>query len=194
MIGDPNEDWSYSNINSFSYKNFTLSAQWEYIHGGDIYSVTASNLLRRGVTTDTETNREGSYIIPGVLADPNTGDVLKDANGQSINNTIQIGANDLYFINLQDVDENLVYDASTVRLRDVSLSYKMSKKSLEKTPFGSLTFTASGNNLWYKAYNIPAGLNLDPEVISSGQGNGRGLDFQNDPSYKTYSFSVKATF
>ena len=194
LIGDPNEDWSYSNINSFSYKNFTLSAQWEYIHGGDIYSVTASNLLRRGVTTDTETNREGSYIIPGVLADPNTGDVLKDANGQSINNTIQIGANDLYFINLQDVDENLVYDASTVRLRDVSLSYKMSKKSLEKTPFGSLTFTASGNNLWYKAYNIPAGLNLDPEVISSGQGNGRGLDFQNDPSYKTYSFSVKATF
>ena len=194
LIGDPNEDWSYSNINSFSYKNFTLSAQWEYIHGGDIYSVTASNLLRRGVTTDTETNREGSYIIPGVLADPNTGDVLKDANGQSINNTIQIGANDLYFINLQDVDENLVYDASSVRLRDVSLSYKMSKKSLEKTPFGSLTFTASGNNLWYKAYNIPAGLNLDPEVISSGQGNGRGLDFQNDPSYKTYSFSVKATF
>ena len=194
LIGDPNEDWSYSNINSFSYKNFTLSAQWEYIHGGDIYSVTASNLLRRGVTTDTETNREGSYIIPGVLADPNTGDVLKDANGQSINNTIQIGANDLYFINLQDVDENLVYDASTVRLRDVSLSYKMSKKSLEKTPFGSLTFTASGDNLWYKAYNIPAGLNLDPEVISSGQGNGRGLDFQNDPSYKTYSFSVKATF
>ena len=194
LIGDPNEDWSYSNINSFSYKNFTLSAQWEYIHGGDIYSVTASNLLRRGVTTDTETNREGSYIIPGVLADPNTGDVLKDANGQSINNKIQIGANDLYFINLQDVDENLVYDASTVRLRDVSLSYKMSKKSLEKTPFGSLTFTASGNNLWYKAYNIPAGLNLDPEVISSGQGNGRGLDFQNDPSYKTYSFSVKATF
>jgi TonB-linked SusC/RagA family outer membrane protein len=194
LIGDPNEDWSYSNINSFSYKNFTLAVQWEYMHGGDIYSVTASNLLRRGVTTDTEANREGSFIIPGVLADPNTGDVLKDANGQSISNTIQIGANDLYFINLQDVDENLIYDASTMRLRDVSLSYKMSKKSLEKTPFGSLTFTASGNNLWYKAFNIPDGLNFDPEVISSGQGNGRGLDFQNDPSYKTYSFSVKATF
>jgi TonB-linked SusC/RagA family outer membrane protein len=194
IIGDPNEDWSYSNINSFSYKNFSLSVQWEYMHGGDIYSVTASNLLRRGVTTDTEANREGSYIIPGVLADPNTGTVLKDANGQSISNNIQIGANDLYFINLQDVDENLVYDASTMRLRDVSLSYKMPKKALENTPFGSLTFTASGNNLWYKAFNVPEGLNFDPEVISSGQGNGRGLDFQNDPSYKTYSFSVKATF
>jgi TonB-linked SusC/RagA family outer membrane protein len=194
IIGDPNEDWSYSNINSLSYKNFSLSAQWEYIHGGDIYSVTASNLLRRGVTTDTEEGREGSYIIPGVLGDPNTGEVLKDANGQSMTNTIQIGANDLYFINLQDVQENLVYDASTVRLRDVTLAYKMTPKSLEKTPFGSLTFTVSGNNLWFKALNIPDGLNFDPEVISSGQGNGRGLDFQNDPSYKTYSFSVKATF
>jgi TonB-linked SusC/RagA family outer membrane protein len=194
IIGDPNEDWSYSNINSLSYKNFSLSVQWEYIHGGDIYSVTASNLLRRGVTTDTEQGREGSYIIPGVLGDPNTGDVLKDSDGQSINNTIQIGANDLYFINLQDVAENLVYDASTVRLRDVTLAYKMTPKSLEKTPLGSLTFTVSGNNLWFKALNIPNGLNFDPEVISSGQGNGRGLDFQNDPSYKTYSFSVKATF
>jgi len=70
----------------------------------------------------------------------------------------------------------------------------MTPQSLEKTPFGSLTFTVSGNNLWFKALNVPDGLNFDPEVISSGQGNGRGLDFQNDPSYKTYSFSVKATF
>ncbi len=194
LIGDPNEDWSYTNINTFSYKNFSLTMQWEYIHGGDIWSSTASNLLRRGVTTDTADNREGSYIIPGVLGDPNTGLAIFDANGQSIRNTIQIGANDLYFINLQDVDENLVYDASTLRLRDVSLSYALPKKHLEKTPFGSFIISASGNNLWFKSFNLPDGLNFDPEVISAGVGNARGLDFQNDPSYKTYSLSVKVTF
>ncbi|PWG06530.1 SusC/RagA family TonB-linked outer membrane protein [Polaribacter aquimarinus] len=194
LIGDPNEDWSYTNINSISYKNFSLQMQWEYIHGGDIYSVTASNLLRRGVTTDTADNREGSYIIPGVLADPNTGNVLKDANGQPIKNNIQIGANDLYFINLQDVDENLVYDGSTMRLRDVTLSYSLPKKHLEKTPFGSFIISASGNNLWFKAFNVPDGLNFDPEVIGGTNLNARGLDFQNDPSYKTYSLSVKVTF
>ena len=193
IIGDPNEDFRYSNITNLSYKGFTFNMQWEYVSGGDIYSQTASNLLRRGVTTDTD-NREGSYIIPGVLGDPNTGVAIVDGNGDQIQNNIQIGANDLYFINLQDVDENLVYDASTVRLRNVSLSYAMSPSTLERTPFGSVVFTISGNNLWYETPNIPKGLNLDPEVLSSGAGNGKGLDFQNDPSYRQYSFGVKLTF
>lgn len=193
LIGDPNEDWRFTNINTFSYKGFTLGIQWEYIHGGDIYSVTASNLLRRGVTTDTQ-DREGTFIIPGVLGNPNTGEILTDGNGDKIENTIQIGPNDLYFINLQDVDENLVYDASVIRLRDISLSYSLSKKALERSPFGNVTFTVSGNNLWYETPNIPKGLNLDPEVLGSGAGNGKGLDFQNDPSYKQYSFGVKLTF
>jgi TonB-linked SusC/RagA family outer membrane protein len=193
IIGDPNEDFRYTNINTFTYKNFTLGVQLEYVHGGDIYSVTASNLLRRGVTVDTD-DREGSFVIPGVLANPDTGAVLTDANGDKIKNNIQIGANDLYFINLMDVDENIVYDATTIRLRDVSLSYNMPEKFLKRSPFGSVVFTLSGNNLWYETPNIPSGLNLDPEVLGSGTGNGKGLDFQNDPSYKQYSFGVKLTF
>ncbi|MEL0454822.1 SusC/RagA family TonB-linked outer membrane protein [Flavobacteriaceae bacterium SZ-1-7] len=193
IIGDPNEDFRFSTINTISYKNLSLSAQLEYVHGGDIYSNTASNLLRRGVTIDTQ-SREGSFIIPGVLGDPETGEPLTDSNGDKIKNNIQIGPNDVYFINLQDVDENLVYDASVVRLRDVSLSYKMSEKFLEKTPFGSISFTLSGNNLWYSTPNLPKGLNLDPEVLATGQGNTFGVDFQNAPSYKQYSFSVKLTF
>jgi TonB-linked SusC/RagA family outer membrane protein len=193
IIGDPNEDWRITNINSFTYKGLTLDVQWEYIHGGDVYSITASNLLRRGVTRDTE-DREGSYIIPGVLADPNTGTPLLDGNGDQIQNNIQIAANDLYFINLMDVNENIVYDASVVRLRDISLSYSLPSKLLEKSPFGSVRFSLTGNNLWYYAPNLPEYMNLDPEVLSSGVGNGKGLDFQNDPSYKQFSFGVKLTF
>ena len=193
LIGDPNEDFSLTNINTIRYKDFSFSMQWEYIHGGDIYSTTASNLLRRGVSRDTE-DREGSYIIPGVLADPNTGDPLLDGNGDKIDNNIQIGANDLYFINLQDVAENLVYDASVIRLRDVSLSYSFPEKFLDKTPFGSIILTASGNNLWWNAPNLPEYLNIDPEVLSAGAGNGKGLDFNNDPSYTQYSFGIKVTF
>jgi len=193
IVGDPNEDFRLTNINTFSYKGLSLTMQWEYISGGDIWSSTASNLLRRGVSRDTE-NRESTFIIPGVLADPNTGDPLLDGNGDKIRNNIQIAPNDLYFINLQDVDENVVYDATVVRLRDLSLSYTLPKKLLEKTPFGSVIVTMSGNNLWYNAPNLPKYLNIDPEVLSSGAGNGKGLDFNNDPSYKQYSFGVKLTF
>jgi hypothetical protein len=70
----------------------------------------------------------------------------------------------------------------------------MPEKFLKRSPFGSVVFTLSGNNLWYETPNIPSGLNLDPEVLGSGTGNGKGLDFQNDPSYKQYSFGVKLTF
>ncbi|RED50035.1 SusC/RagA family TonB-linked outer membrane protein [Seonamhaeicola aphaedonensis] len=193
IIGDPNEDFRFTTINSITYKNWSLSAQLEYVHGGDIYSNSAVNLLRRGVTRDTE-NREESYIIPGVLGDPATGEALTDGNGDPIPNNIQIGANDLYFINLMDVDENAVFDATTVRLRDISLSYNMPEKLLEKTPFGTMSFTLSGNNLWYYTPNLPKYLNLDPEVLLTGQGNTFGVDFQNAPSYKQYSLSIKLTF
>jgi len=193
IIGDPNEDFRFTTINTISYKGISLSAQVEYIHGGDIYSNTAANLLRRGVTRDTE-NRENSFIIPGVFGDPATGLPLVDGNGDAIRNNVQIGPNDIYFINLLDVDENLVYDASTIRLRDVSLSYNLPPSLLKKTPFGSLSFTLTGNNLWYYSPNLPKYLNLDPEVLATGAGNTFGVDFQNAPSYKQYSFSIKLTF
>ena len=196
LIGDPNEDFYLTNINTISYKNFTFGLQWEYTHAGDIYSVSASNLLRRGVTRDTE-DREGSYIIPGVIGNPNTGEVTLDANGDKIKNNIQIGANDLYFINLMDVDENIVFDASVFRIRDISLSYKLPESLLEKTPFGSVVFNAQANNFYYNAPNLPQYMNLDPEVLGAnpeGGTNTKGVDYQNDPSYKQFSLGVKLTF
>lgn len=196
LIGDPNEDFYLTNINTISYKNFTFGLQWEYTHGGDIYSVSASNLLRRGVTRDTE-DREGTYIIPGVIGDPNTGEVTLDANGDKIKNNIQIGANDLYFINLMDVDENIVFDASVFRIRDISLSYKLPDSLLENSPFGSVVFNAQANNFYYKAPNLPQYMNLDPEVLGAnpeGGTNTKGVDYQNDPSYTQISVGVKLTF
>jgi TonB-linked SusC/RagA family outer membrane protein len=194
IIGDPNPDWRLTTINSFSFKNLTLSAQLEYQHGGDIYSQTASQYYRRGVTTVNEAGREGSYVIPGILANPNTGELLRDANGNTIPNTIQIGANDVFFINLVDPSGQGIYDASHLRLREVSLSYAIPEKLLDRTPFGNITFSLSGQNLYVRTFNIPQAFNIDPEALSTGVGNGQGLEFQTGPSNKRYSFSVKATF
>ena len=193
IIGDPNPDWNTSLINTIKYKGFSLSGQVEYRHGGDIYSITANKLLRRGVTEDT-IDREGSYIMPGVLADPDTGNVILDSNGQAIQNTIQIGANDLYFINTMDIDENSVFDATTIRLRSLSLSYNFSEKLIKQSPFGTINLSFSGDNLWYYTPNMPKHLHVDPEVVSSNVGNTMGVDLQNEPSYKMYSVSLKLTF
>ena len=181
VIGDPNPDWLLNVNNSISFKNFTLSALISYTHGGDIYSRTVSTLLGRGLTTDTE-DRLRTFILPGDGPDGNP-------------NNVQLVNSQFYFSNvLFGPDELGIYDASVLRLQEVSLSYSVPSKVLDKTPFGSLSFTLSGQNLWFDAINIPDGTNFDPNVAGVGIGNGRGFDFLNGPSSKRYGMSIKASF
>ena len=62
------------------------------------------------------------------------------------------------------------------------------------TPFGNVSFSLAGYNLWYDAYNTPDGANFDPNVAGVGVGNGRGFDYLNGPSSKRYGASLKLTF
>jgi TonB-linked SusC/RagA family outer membrane protein len=180
-IGDPNADWRSTVINEVSYKNITFGFQFEFQKGGDIYSNTANALLSRGVVK-SDLDRNGTYVLPGV-----------NANGNI--NTIQIGATEYGFNNSGFfVDEQSVYDATNLRLREISLSYKLPKKYLERTPFGNMSISVVGQNLWYKAFNFPEALNFDPEVMSLGVGNGQGFDYLTGPTAKRYGFNINLTF
>ena len=181
VIGDPNPDWTGAIINTLSYKNFTLGFQFNYQQGGDVYSSTISTLLGRGLITET-VDREDTYILPGV-----------DGNGNP--NTLAINNSTFWFSNiLFGPSELQVYDATTLRLQEASLSYRMPSKFLDKTPFGSLVFTVSGQNLWFRAFNTPKGANFDPNTSGTGVGNGFGFDFINGPSSRRYGMSIKASF
>lgn len=181
IIGDANPDFILNIGNTFKYHNFSLNFLVNYTHGGDIYSSTISTLLGRGLITET-LDRENTFILPGVLQ-----------NGQP--NNIQINNSDYYFTNvLFGPSELQVYDASTIRLQEVSLAYSLSQKNLDKTPFSNITFTLSGNNLYFRAINTPKGANFDPNTSGTGVGNGNGFDFLNGPSSRRFGFSVKATF
>ncbi|WP_010520241.1 SusC/RagA family TonB-linked outer membrane protein [Aquimarina agarivorans] len=195
IIGDPNPDWKLSTIHTISYKGFSLSAQLEYTHGGDILSNTIGNLLRRGVTKDTE-DRERTFVLPGVSGSVVNGElnIARDAAGNALPNTFQLGSNEVYFLNFADANDQLIFDASVLRLREVSLGYSVPKKFLEGTPFGSMSFTAVGQNLFFWAPNVPKYTNFDPETISTGVGNGRGLDFQTAPNARKFGFNFKTTF
>nr|WP_321410888.1 SusC/RagA family TonB-linked outer membrane protein [uncultured Allomuricauda sp.] len=182
IIGNPNPDYIMNLINSLSYKNWNLGFQISHIKGGDIVSNTVATLLGRGLITET-LDREDTYILPGVSQ--STGEV----NNKQINNSTY------YFNNiLFGPTELKVYDASVIRLQELSLGYTFPNKFLDKTPFGSLTITAQGFNLWYDAYNMPDGANFDPNIQGAGVGNSQGFDFLNGPSSRRYGLSVKATF
>ena len=180
IIGDANPDWIANISNSVSYKNLSLNFLFNFQAGGDIYSTTVATLLGRGLTTDT-LDRELSFILPGVN------------NGQP--NTKQINNSTFYFSNvLYGPDEMRMYDASHWRLGEISLSYSLPQSLIENTPFGNISFTASGFNLFFDAINMPDGTNFDPNIAGVGVGNGRGFDFLNGPSAKRYGASIKLTF
>lgn len=182
IIGDAIPDYVMNFINNLSYKNWNLGFQINHTKGGDIMSSTIATLLGRGLIVETD-NRLDTYILPGV--NQNTG----------LPNDVQLNNSTYYFSNLLfGPAENKIYDASVLRLQELSLGYSFPQKFLDKTPFGSLTFTVQGFNLWYDAYNTPAGANFDPNVAGVGVGNGRGFDFLNGPSTRRYGMSVKMTF
>ena len=109
IIADPNPDWTATVTNGISYKNLRFNMQWEYVKGGDMYSITAAALLSRGLTKDTEFDRTQGFILPGVKQ-----------NGEI--NDLVIAATDYGFVNSGFyIDEQAVYDATNIRLRDFLL-------------------------------------------------------------------------
>ncbi len=182
IIGDPNPDYKASLINNISYKGLSFHMQWDYTKGGDIYSTTIRALFARGVTKDALFDRNLPLILPAVKQDGTPND-------------IQVSAFEAYFnsIGFGPSGES-VYDATLIRLREVSLSYSLPAKLLNKTPFGSLSLTLSGQNLWYRAPNTPKYMHFDPETSGLGTGSYRGFEFIGGPSSRRFGGSIRVTF
>ena len=182
IIGDAIPDFTANWMNTFSYKNLSLYFQWSYTHGGDIYSISTATMLARGNTVDTDVDRFLPIVLPG----------SNQADGTP--NDVQGYIGDLFFNAYFFADEGAVFDATVLRLREVSLAYSLPEKILKNTPFGSANIVFSGENMWYNAPNFPEGVNFDPEVLSLGVGNGRGFDFLTGPTAKKYGVALNLTF
>jgi TonB-linked SusC/RagA family outer membrane protein len=181
LIGDSNPDFIANIGNTLTYGNLSLNVLFNATIGGDMYSSFIMTLLGRGITTDT-LDRELPYILPGVLADGSPNNKMIDNATTYFGNLILGG------------DELRTWDASVLRLSEVSLTYDIPSSWLDKTPFGAATISAQGFNLWYDAYNTPDGVNYDPNIAGLGVGNGSGFEYFNGVSARRYGVSLKLTF
>lgn len=184
ILGDPNPDFKMTGISTLSYKGISFRMQWDYTKGGDILSYSAGSVIGRGLSKDTDFDRQQMLILPGVKDDGSPNDIM-------------MSASNAYFLNLSGftASDVIIYDASTIRLREASVSYSLPNSVLSKSPFGSLSITFSGQNLWYNAFNTPEFVNLDPETSSLGaNSNARGLEYLTGPTSKRYGVSVRVTF
>lgn len=180
VVADPNPDWTAGLTNTIRFRGITLSALVDTQQGGDIYSFTIPDQRSRGALEVTGVDREQPRILPGVIA---------NADGTFRENNIQISAQD-YWQGLGGLaDEGAAFDATTYRLRELSLSYSLPQSVVDNSPFGEVTFGVSGRNLLLYAPGFPA----DPEVNKQGAGNIRGLDLNGPPNTRNYGFNVKIT-
>jgi len=183
MIGDPQPDFVYGVTNTISYKWVSVRVQFDHQVGGDMFTTTVSTMTGRGILGNTGFDRFVPVITSGLKLDGTP-------------YTKQTTSNQHYWPNTGVFyDEQSVYDASTMRLREISFSLVAPKSFLNGTPFGNASLTLSAQNIWHLAYNTPKDSNFDPEVSSYGTGNNvRGFDEMTGPTAKKYGATLSLTF
>ena len=195
-IGNPNPDFILGVTNTFSYKGIQLSFLIDWKEGGDLFAATISDMRGRGVLEETATGnvRQQSFVLPGVLGDVNNpGTPLTNEAGNLIPNNVAIDANDYFWRTSSNApDEFNVYDATVIRLREVSVGYTLPSSLLQNVFLGSATINFVGRNLWFNAPNLPNG--YDPETNGRGAGNGQGMEFAYVPNARRYGVTLQLTF
>jgi len=182
VIGDPNPDFILGWNNSFTYKNLTLNFLIDWKEGGDVWNGTAWALSffgRSQLTADTR--EETPIVLDGVFPDgtPNNIGIVRDRSYW----TSAVGG-------FGSVGEQFVEDGGWVRLRELSLSYKFGKDLFKNILIESAYITFTGRNLWIDT----AFDGVDPETSLTGNGNGHGFDYFNNPGTKSYQFKVGFNF
>ncbi|PIY08066.1 MAG: hypothetical protein COZ18_14190 [Flexibacter sp. CG_4_10_14_3_um_filter_32_15] len=176
-IGNTMPDWLGSIRNTFSYKGLSLTVFFDGRFGGDILNMDLLYTTGAGTALITE-NRGNVVVWKGVKEDGTPND-------------IPIIANQRYYTNFfSQIDELFVEDGSFVKLREISLSYNLPKKLLEKLPIETLSFTATGRNL-YISSNFSY---FDPEGNLYGSGNAQGFYHAVTPGTRSYAFGLNVTF
>ncbi len=180
VIADPNPEWTSGLTNTFTFRGISLSALVDVKYGGDLYSFGWVDLRANGSLAITAKDRDQPRILPGVIA---------NSDGSFTENYIQIPAQTYWGALGGLASQSAVFDATTYRLRELTLSYQLPASLLSKTPFGSVSIGASARNVFFYAPNAPG----DPELNTQGAGNIQGLDLNGAPNTRNYGFNLKIT-
>ncbi|WP_417358986.1 SusC/RagA family TonB-linked outer membrane protein [Galbibacter sp.] len=194
VIGNVTPDWKGGINNSFTYKGFNLSFLIDIQKGGDIFSLDTwygyatglydftagnndlGNPVRNPVTSGADS---GGVILTGVKEDGSPNDIRADATTY---------ANPWGYVRTPNAAH--VYDASFVKLREVSLSYNFGKDFISRLPLSGASISLIGRNLWIIHKNVPYS---DPEAgLSSG--NIQGYQSGAYPAVKEIGASLKLQF
>ncbi|MBX0290807.1 SusC/RagA family TonB-linked outer membrane protein [Hymenobacter sp. HSC-4F20] len=192
VIGNPNPKWTGGISNTLNYKGVGLYFLVDVRHGGSIFSLDRYYGLATGLTPETAENNDlgnpsrntiangGGVILPGVLTDGT-------ANTRRVSNT-----NYGLYGYLRNPPAAFVYDASFVKLREVSLSYALPAAIVSKFGrFKGVEISVVGRNLWIISKNLP---DADPEDALSSGNLGQGYSSGSFPAVRTFGGNLRLSF
>jgi TonB-linked SusC/RagA family outer membrane protein len=194
VIGNIQPDWNAGITNSFRYKNFRFSFLIDIQEGGDIFSLDTWYGMATGVYDVTAgINDLGNEMRAPLTGGADSGGIiLPGVNADGSQNETRVPF-DTYanpYGYARDANKGHVYDASYIKLRELSLTYDFSDKILEKLPFTNASISFIGRNLWIIDKNLPYS---DPEAgLSSG--NVQGYQSGAYPAMKQYGLNLRFNF
>jgi TonB-linked SusC/RagA family outer membrane protein len=169
-LGEVAPKFNLGGTTAFRYKKITLAATFDWKNGGKMYSGTNSLLDTYGLSAKTG-NRDELLVQEGVTADgqPNTKAATKQA-------TYTVYSN---------IAETAIYDASFVKLRELSLGYTLP----QFTSGFDIRVSAFARNilLWAK---MP---NLDPESSQGNNNMAGGFERLSIPQTTSIGFGMNLT-
>lgn len=181
FIGSILPNWTAGLRNTVSYKSFNLSFLLDMQDGGAIFLRGYQTALYAGTMLETTENgiREDGIVLDGVWEDGTVNDIVLDAKTYSR-------------LKRRTPGDHTVFDASFVKLREVSLSYNLPSGILDKTLFSGAKISLVGRNLAILHRNTPDG--YDPESAGNTSGNIQGREYGQLPGARSMGFNLSLTF
>jgi len=171
-------------LQTFTYKNFTLRVNLDYVVGGKFYSTTKMFNNGSGLGAETVGNNEKGIPKRDPVSEGG-GTLLADAvKEDGTPNDIYVDTQTLYESALFDLNEYYIYSKTYVKLREVNLSYNFPRALLAKTPFRTATFALIVRNPFLVYSKVGGG--IDPSETSSLWGEGGQL-----PPVRSMGFNIK---
>lgn len=171
---------------TFNYKNFTAGFSMDFQIGGKLFSVTRGNLFGSGLAAETAGLNDkgnpkrdavasgGGIRIPGVF----------ESNGQP--NNVYIDPQDYYEGYIPYTWAEQTYDATFVKLREVSLGYTLPAKFVSKFKAQRASLSLVARNPWLIYSKIPG---IDPSESAGSWMEGGQL-----PGTRTIGLNLKVSF
>jgi TonB-linked SusC/RagA family outer membrane protein len=174
----------------------TYAYRDEFLFSSVIMGETAEERFGRGLYgntyADSDRIKGRQYAGSAISTTDANGNLVakRDANGNIVYSNAFISPENYGFDGLND-QRRFTYDASYVKLREITLGYTFPSKFLKKTPFQRAKFSLVGRDLWTIYRNTPQG--IDPEAGTTS-GNGQGIEYGSFLPTRTLGININLGF